>query len=409
MLISQFFQHFIKSGTLKVIDAAGRKHVFGGAADGPNVTVRLHDRRLQRGLLINPSLRAGEAYMDGRLTVETGTLYEFLDLCGRNHVNLYEHPIPALMARIGRLFARLGRHNPIGRARANVARHYDLSGDLYALFLDDDRQYSCGYFVDEGDSLETAQINKKRHIAAKLRLAPGQRVLDIGSGWGGLGMYLAETADVDVTGITLSEEQLKYAGQRAEQGGLSDKVRFALRDYREESGTYDRIVSVGMFEHVGAGDYQTYFEKIREMLSEDGVFLLHSIGRMEPPGTTDPWIRKYIFPGGYVPAMSETLAALEKARLWVTDIEILRLHYAETLRHWRHRFAANRDKAKALYDERFCRMWEYYLTACEVSFRYMDQMVFQMQITRRQDAVPLTRDYIPEWERPKSARGTIAA
>jgi cyclopropane-fatty-acyl-phospholipid synthase len=303
---------------------------------------------------------------------------------------------------------RIHQHNPANRSKSNVAHHYDLSDALYALFLDRDRQYSCAYFRSDNDSLELAQENKKRHIASKLLLEPGCRVLDVGCGWGGLALYLARLTDCEVTGITLSEQQLAVATRRAEEMGLSHRVKFYLRDYRAEADRYDRIVSVGMFEHVGAPHYPQFFGKISELLTDQGVALIHSIGRMEPPGTTNSWIRKYIFPGGYSPALSEALTAVEQIGLWVTDIEILRLHYAKTLREWRRRFEANREAIRDLYDDRFCRMWEYYLVACEQSFRYWRQMVFQMQLAREQDAVPLVRDYMFEWERDAVATQAAA-
>ncbi|MGH6913140.1 MAG: class I SAM-dependent methyltransferase, partial [Geminicoccales bacterium] len=288
----------------------------------------------------------------------------------------------------------LHQYNPVRRAKANVAHHYDLSGRLYELFLDADRQYSCGYFTHRHDDLERAQLDKKRHLAAKLLLEPGQRVLDIGSGWGGLALHLAETANVEVVGLTLSEEQHKISQARAEAAGLGGKVTFKLRDYREEDGRYDRIVSVGMFEHVGPGHYDEFFEKVRSLMTADGVCLLHSIGRKDPPGLTAVWITKYLFPGGYTPALSETIAAVERTGMWITDVEVLRLHYAETLKEWNRRFQENRDKVEALYDARFCRMWEFYLQSCEVAFRRMSWMVFQMQIAKALETVPLTRDYI---------------
>ena len=289
-----------------------------------------------------------------------------------------------------------------------MAHHYDLSGRLYDLFLDKDKQYSCAYFEDENDGLEEAQHNKKRHIAAKLLLESDQKVLDIGCGWGGLALYLAREAGVEVTGLTLSREQHGAAEERAREAGLDNQVRFRLQDYREEAETYDRVVSVGMFEHVGATHYREFFGKLRRLLKEDGVALLHTIGRAGPPGATNAWLAKYIFPGGYTPALSEMMAAIEKEDLWVTDIEALRLHYAGTLRHWRERFAANRDEIRDLYDEKFCRMWEFYLTGCEQSFRRMDQLVFQIQIARRRDAVPLTRGYIERWE-DLHRGGTVSA
>jgi cyclopropane-fatty-acyl-phospholipid synthase len=403
MLASHLFRRAIVIGTLTVIDADGHRHVFSGAAPGPSVTVRLKDRSLHHKLLLHPKLALGEAYMEGTLTLEEGgSLYELLDLAGHNMAAVEIHPLQALQQRLARVLRFLHTYNPAHRSRQNVAHHYDLSDTLYDLFLDKDRQYSCAYFSDPEGGLETAQQNKKLHLAAKLLLRPGQKLLDIGSGWGGLALYLAQIGGVDVTGVTLSTEQHKVSERRAREAGLADRVRFHLRDYREEAGRYDRIVSVGMFEHVGAPNYRTFFAKVKSLLAEDGVCLLHSIGRMDPPGGTNPWLRKYIFPGGYTPALSEVLAAVEQVGLWVTDIEILRLHYASTLREWRRRFEANRDRIRELYDERFCRMWEFYLVGCEIAFRYMGQMVFQMQLARRQDAVPLTRDYVTDFERQQA-------
>ena len=407
MWFARVLQHTIKIGRLTLIDAAGKAHVFQGGP-GPSRTIRLHDRSLHWRLLLNPKLAFGEAWMDEKITCEDGTIYDMLDLLGRNLAHLEQHPSQAWREKLGRLARLLHSYNPIGRSRRNVAHHYDLSGALYDLFLDKDRQYSCAYFGSDNDNLETAQANKKLHLAAKLRLEPGQRLLDIGSGWGGLALYLARIAGVDATGVTLSTEQHKMSQERAAAAGLSDRVRFFLRDYREQPGPFERIVSVGMFEHVGAAHYREYFRKVKELLTDDGVMLLHSIGRMEPPGSTNPWLRKYIFPGGYTPALSEVLRAVEDAGLWVTDMEILRLHYASTLREWRRRFAANRQKVEALYDARFCRMWDFYLAGCEVAFRYMNQMVFQLQLTKRQDAVPLTRDYITEFERANAGRVVAA-
>ncbi len=408
MLASHFFRHLIAVGALTVIDAAGKTHRFAGS-DGPKVTIRLHDKALHRRLLLDPHLAVGEAYMDGTLTVEDGTIYDALDLACRNAARLDDFPLQRLHRALKRLVRAVHTHNPIGRARRNVAHHYDLSDTLYDLFLDRDRQYSCAYFVTDNDSLEVAQDNKKLHLAAKLLLKPGQKVLDIGSGWGGLALYLSRLAGVDVTGVTLSAEQQKVAEARALSAGAADNVRFHLRDYREERGPYDRIVSVGMFEHVGPAHYREFFAKAQDLLADDGVMLLHSIGRMDPPGTTNPWLRKYVFPGGYAPALSEVFGAVEKVGLWVTDVEILRLHYANTLREWRRRFEANRERIRAIYDERFCRMWEYYLVGCELSFRYLGQMVFQMQLSRRLDAVPLTRDYVAEFERHHAGRAMSAA
>ena len=407
MLLARALANAVRTGHLAVVDAAGRRHVFEGAAPGPAVTVRLHDPALHWKLLYRPRLSVPQAYMDGTLTIEGGTLYDFLELMA---LNQQEGRSPLL--RVGEYAALLTRrfqqYNPVPRARRNVAHHYDLSDQLYELFLDRDRQYSCAYFQTLNDDLETAQFNKKRHIAAKLLLRPGQKVLDIGCGWGGLALYLATECDVEVSGLTLSAEQHAVAERRAAAAGLSDRVRFHLRDYREERGTYDRIVSVGMFEHVGVNHYGRFFAQLKSMLNRDGVALLHAIGRMDGPGSTNPWLRKYIFPGGYSPALSEVTPAAEKARLWITDIEILRLHYAETLRNWRVRFERNRDRIRSLYDDRFCRMWELYLTGSEIAFRRQGHIVFQMQLAKAVDTVPLTRDYMVDWEHAHSNSAAAA-
>jgi cyclopropane-fatty-acyl-phospholipid synthase len=398
MLLSGFAKRVISEGDLTIIDAAGRRHRVGDGR-GRSATIRLHDRSLHHRLAINPFLHLGEAYMDGTLTVEHGSLYDFLDVCATNVGRVGAHPPTRILSTLDRLLRRVHQYNPVHRAQANAAHHYDLSDTLYGLFLDADRQYSCAYFTHQHDDLEQAQRDKKRHLAAKLLLEPGARVLDIGSGWGGLALYLAEAGAAEVVGITLSEEQLKVSRERAAQAGLDDRVRFALRDYRSLDGSFDRVVSVGMFEHVGVRHYPEFFAAVHDLLSEDGVAVLHSIGRMDGPGATNPWIRKYIFPGGYSPALSEVLPVVERLGLWVTDVEILRLHYAETLRLWRRRFLANRARIAELYDERFCRMWEFYLVGSELAFRRMGHMVFQLQLAKRQDAVPLTRDYVTDWER----------
>jgi len=394
-LLANLLERFVRTGTLNVIDAHGRYHVFGGTP-GPVVTLRLHDDSVANKLFWNPDLGLGEAYMDGTLTFEGCTLRDFLHLFNLNRRTLGTHPLQAALRAISRRVRKFQQYNPIGRAQDHVAHHYDLSRELYELFLDEDLQYSCGYFVNEHDTLKTAQRNKKQHIAGKLCLQPGQRVLDIGCGWGGLALFLAQQADVEVVGVTLSTEQHKVAVERAIASGLSDRVRFLLQDYRDLNEPFDRIVSVGMFEHVGIGHYDEFFAKVNALLKDEGVMLLHSIGRMSPPGTTGPWLRKYIFPGGYTPALSEVFDVTQRQQLWVTDVEILRLHYAYTLREWQKRFQANRVRAAALHDERFCRMWEFYLTCAEMVFRHGSGMVFQMQLTRRRDAVPGTRDYIYE-------------
>jgi cyclopropane-fatty-acyl-phospholipid synthase len=411
MLLARVLAGVLGEGRLVIIDAGGKTHLIQGARPGPAVTIRVRTLWTGMRLALRPRLALGEAYMNGTLTVEQGDIYDLLDLLGRNIAALDRSFLVRLSFGWQRLVRMFEQYNPIGRAQRNVAHHYDLNDQLYDIFLDRDRQYSCAYFRTGNESLDQAQDAKKRHIAAKLLLEPGQKVLDVGSGWGGMGLFLARQFGVDVTGITLSKEQLAVSSRRALEDGLADRVRFKLLDYRLEPSKYDRIVSVGMFEHVGAAHYLEYFSKVKDLLADDGVMLLHAIGRMEPPGGTNTWLRKYIFPGGYSPALSEVMAAIEKSGLWVTDVEVLRLHYADTLRLWRQRFLANRERVKQIagYDERFLRMWEFYLGGCEISFRYMNQMVFQIQIARRQDAVPLTRDYMFEAERETGATRSIAA
>jgi len=390
-------KHGIKKGRISLIDHRGRRRTYG--AGNPHVALSVADAKTGLALFFNPWLAVGEAYMDGRLVVEEGTLYDFIDI-GMTNAGAIDS---AFWQRGMALFNRAARwwhqNNPIGTARAHVAHHYDLSRQLFELFLDTSMQYSCAYFPAPGMSLAEAQQAKMRHIAAKLLLRPGQRVFDIGCGWGGLGIYLAKTRGVSVTGVTLSREQLEIAQARVREAGLEDQVTFKLQDYRTETGRYDRVVSVGMFEHVGVKHYGEFFGKLEDLLEEGGVALLHAIGRRDGPGYTNPWLRKYIFPGGYSPALSEVLPVVERTRLWVTDIEILRLHYAETLRHWRENFNRNRVAVERLYDARFCRMWEFYLIGSELSFRHDYNAVFQMQMSRGIDAVPLTRDYMLDEER----------
>jgi cyclopropane-fatty-acyl-phospholipid synthase len=390
---------FVRIGTLTVIDADGRAHVFSGAPGLPKVTMRLTDRSLYLKLFLNPELHAGEAYMDGRMLFEDSTLRDFLTLFSLNRQSLGNQPLQKALRRVSRGLKRFQQANPVGKAQRNVAHHYDLGNELYKLFLDEGMQYSCAYFLDDGDSLEEAQKNKLRLIAAKLNLKPGLKILDIGSGWGGLAIYLAALEDVDVTGVTLSKEQHVLANEKARRAGLDKRVRFELCDYRNVEGRFDRVVSVGMFEHVGVHHYGEFFAKINELMEDDGVMLLHSIGHMSPPGTASPWLRKYIFPGAYSPALSEVFPAVEQASLWVTDLEILRLHYAKTLAHWCRRFEDNRAKIAAMYDERFCRMWEFYLISAEMMFRTGSQLVFHMQLARKRDAVPIVRDYLTDLQR----------
>jgi len=390
-------RRIVRRGSLALIDAGGTTHRYGDGAP-PAIAVRLTDRRLERQLVRDPQLALGEAYMHGRLVMVEGGIYDFLELMLSN---LQGGPLPGWTKgfnAVRYLLRRLEQFNPSGRARRNAAHHYDIDGAIYDLFLDSDRQYSCGYFT-EGADLEEAQLAKKRHLAAKLAIEPGQRVLDVGSGWGGLALYLAKVAHCEVTGVTLSNEQLKISRERAAREGLGRAVGFEFTDYRKVVGRFDRIVSVGMFEHVGVNHYGTYFRKVRDLLSDDGVALIHSIGRSEPPTATNPFIAKYIFPGGYIPALSEMVAAIERAGLIITDLEVLRLHYAETLRAWRKRFLANWDKAAAIRDETFCRMWEFYLAASEAAFRHQGLVVFQVQLAKRVNALPITRDYMFKAER----------
>ena len=396
--LAHMLRAFVRNGSLTVIDAEGRTHVFAGGP-GPRATMRLHDPSLYRNLFLNPELHAGEAYMDERLTFPGSSLREFLTLFSVNRLSLGSYPLQKTLKRVSRALRGFQQANPVGKAQANVAHHYDLGNDFYRLFLDRSMQYSCAYFVDENETLEAAQRNKLRLIAAKLDLRPGLRVLDIGSGWGGLALYLARLEDVEVVGVTLSTEQQALAAERARRAGLAGRVRFELLDYRALDGRFDRIVSVGMFEHVGVGHYDEFFAKVRALLADDGLALLHSIGHMSPPGTASPWLRKYIFPGAYSPALSEVFPAVERNSLWVTDLEFLRLHYARTLAHWHARFEANRAAVEAMYDARFARMWEFYLVSAEMMFRTGSQLVFQMQLAHRRDAAPVVRDYVVERQR----------
>ena len=399
-LLDLILKRFIVLGRLSVRWPDGSLSSYSGEP-GPEAVIEIRDNRSVRRLALNPALTVGEAYMDGGLVPVGGGIFDVLDvLTGNLAARRGGNPVAEFRYLLGRLTRRIAQFNPAHRARRNVAHHYDLNGRLYSLFLDRDRQYSCGYFPRGDETIDEAQIAKKRHIAAKLLLnRPDLTVLDIGCGWGGLALTLARDFGARVTGITLSTEQLAEARARARAEGLEDRVTFELMDYRAMRQNFDRIVSVGMFEHVGVVHYQQFFEVVKRCLAPDGVALLHSIGRSDGPASTNPWIAKYIFPGGYCPSLSEVFPAIETTGLIATDIEILRLHYAETLRHWRRRFAANRDTIGALYDERFCRMFEFYLSGCELAFRREHHMVFQMQLTREQTAAPLTRDYITEAER----------
>jgi len=394
-LLAFFLNKLIKQGTLHIIDVKGRKHSFVGSAS-PEVTIRFYTSSLPWKIFLRPDLKAGEAYMDGSLTIEDGgDLYDFLYLITKN---MEWRPDNAMHLTGGDPYSRfkswLAQINPAGRSQKNVAHHYDLSAELYDLFLDPDRQYSCAFFKSDQDSLEQAQENKKQAIAAKLLMEPQHRILDIGCGWGGLGLHLHQASGAHVTGVTLSEEQLSIAQDRVKQKGLEDKVDFQFRDYRDVDEKFDRVVSVGMFEHVGRAQFQTFFNKVYDCLSDDGVAMIHTIGRADGPGSTDPWTLKYIFPGGYAPSLSEIAPVIEKAGLYITDMEVWRLHYAETLKEWRRRTHANKDKVIALYDEKFFRMWDFYLASAECAFRNLGHVVFQFQLARKQDAVPLSREYL---------------
>jgi cyclopropane-fatty-acyl-phospholipid synthase len=402
-MLESLIRSYFREGSLLFRLPGGQELKVGDEPD-PHLVVRIHDAATALRIARRPGLALGEAYMDGGLTFDRGDIYEFLDLIGRNFTRRPRRP-NTLMRRLQR---RVDQANDRLTSRRNVAHHYDLSLDLYRRFLDEDLQYSCAYFERPDMTLEEAQIAKKRHLMGKLLLEPGMKVLDIGCGWGGLGLTLAEEAQAQVTGVTLSTEQLATARSRAETRGLAERTDFRLQDYRDVTGPFDRIVSVGMFEHVGVPNYQAYFDAVARLLTDDGVAVIHSIGRNDGPGATQAWIAKYIFPGGYIPALSEVLPAIERAGLWVTDIEILRLHYAETLKAWRDRFAVRRAEIAELYDERFCRMWEFYLGTSELSFRWGGHMVFQLQLAKRVDAVPLTRDYLYEFER-KAARAKVRA
>jgi cyclopropane-fatty-acyl-phospholipid synthase len=394
-LLRRFLSAFIRRGTMVFTTASGAKFSCGDGSGEP-VFARFRTTSSERRILLNPELALGESYMDGDFVVEKGSIADVLAILLDQPDGLPSWAKPHWWMRY--LVRRFQQFNGRGRALRNVAHHYDLDVGLYSLFLDADKQYSCAYFETPDATLDDAQLAKKRHIAAKLLIQRGQRVLDIGCGWGGLGIYLAETTGADVTGITLSTEQLQIANAHAQERQVAHSARFLLQDYRDINGSFDHIVSVGMFEHVGVDFYDAFFTRCAGLLDYNGVMVLHSICRSEGPGTLNPWFRKYIFPGGYVPAMSEVIPAIERAGLLICDIEILRLHYAETLKAWRERFMARREEAVQLYDQRFARMWEFYLALSEMSFRKQNLMNFQIQLTKRQGVVPMTRDYIAREE-----------
>jgi cyclopropane-fatty-acyl-phospholipid synthase len=397
VVLQRMLARLVKRGDLEIVGPGGTTQRFGDGA-GATIRARITSQSAAARLVLNPGLSLGECYMSGELVVEQGSIYDLICLLLDN---LEHRPQPAtfrIANQMRRLIRRLHQYNPIPRARRNVAHHYDLSRELYEIFLDADRQYSCAYFERPEASLEEAQLAKKRHLAAKLMIEPGMRVLDIGSGWGGLGLYLAEICQAEVVGVTLSSEQHAFSRERARQLGKRGSVDFRLMDYRELDDTFDRIVSVGMFEHVGIVHYRAFFDKVRALLKDDGVALLHSISRSKGPNATGSWLAKYIFPGGYVPALSEVVPVIERSGLYITDIEILRLHYAETVKEWRRRFTEQHDRVTALYDERFFRMWEFYLASAESAFRQWGMNNFQIQMGQHQHVLPITRNYIAEEE-----------
>ncbi len=396
-LLKRLLEKAVREGALQVTRHDGSILRFGNT-DADPVRIRLTDKATEGRIGRNPALGAGEAFMDGRLIVESGDIMDLLDLVGRNLRWDRGNTLRVSLWNQQRLAAKWDELNARTRSKRNVAHHYDLSDSLYDLFLDAERQYSCGYFRPGNDGpdsdLDQAQRDKLEHIARKLRLEPGQRVLDIGCGWGGMARHIHRVSGAEVLGVTLSQEQLKYARAKAESLGMADKVRYELMDYRDVQGPFDRIVSVGMFEHVGRPNYFAYFDKVAELLTPDGVALIHTIGRSSGKGATDPWTAKYIFPGGYTPALSEIMPHIERAFLWTTDVEVWRLHYAKTLEHWLRRCRARKAEIVALYDERFFRMWEFYLGGAMNAFRFDDHVVFQLQLARKRDGVPIARDYL---------------
>jgi len=399
VLLRRIIERLIRTGNLRITAASGKTYQFGDGSGEP-VHIRFNTAHAERATALHPTLAVPEAYMDGELDVLEGGVLSFLRIAYENMGMEGINPRWTRTIEAMRVAVRsLQQVNTASRAKRNVQRHYDLSGEMYKLFLDADLQYSCAYFERPDMTIEEAQLAKKRHIAAKLKMKPGQTTLDIGCGWGGMALYLARNFDAEVLGVTLSTEQHAVATERARTERLDRHVHFEIKDYRSLTERFDRIVSVGMFEHVGVNYYKAFFEKCATLLKPDGVMLLHTIGRSGPPSATNAFIRKYIFPGGYIPAMSEVLPHIERAGLVVTDVEVLRLHYADTLKAWRERFMANRDRAKAIYDERFCRMWEFYLAGSEAAFRWQDMVNFQFQITRRNDALPMTRDYMGKAEK----------
>ena len=394
MSLVSFLNNLIKYDGFELIDANSKKYVIGNPVKEKPIVLKLFDQKLMQKLLLNPDLYFGEAYMNGSLVIQNGTITEFLDLAfrniGRGDINFYG----TVIKKIKGTFRYLTSFNKIVKSKENVAHHYDISEKLYDLFLDKNRQYSCAYFKNENDTLEEAQKNKMHHIIKKLNIKPNQKVLDIGSGWGTLALEIAKETNASVTGITLSENQFEYSKNKAKEMNLSNQVEFKLIDYRQLNEKFDKIVSVGMFEHVGRKFYRTYFNTVSKLLNEKGIALIHTIGSTMPPRDPQPWITKYIFPGGYTPSLSEAVKPIENSGLIISDIEVLRLHYAHTLRHWKERFLSKKEEVLDMFDEKFFRMWEFYLASCEMAFKWGDQVVFQFQLSKDNISVPNTRDYI---------------
>ncbi len=397
-ILSNLLTQFVGTGTLRVYDDKGKLHVFSGAVKEPVVTMRIHDSSIYLKLFLQPDVRTAEAYMDGKLTFEEGSgLIDFLNFYLLNKGNLRAHPLQKYLKKFRKKIKRLHQYNPRAKSDRNVAHHYDLSTDMYKLFLDKDLQYTCAYYNDpETETLEQAQLNKKRHICAKLNIRDGMSIAELGCGWGGFALYLAQVADVRVTSVNISKEQIVHARQRTRELGVEDRVDFQLMDYRDLEGQFDRVVSIGMMEHIGIGHYQEFFGQFKALMKPDGAGLIHSIGRMSPPGATNPFIRKYIFPGGHIPSFSEFMSEFENTRFWLTDCEVLRKHYHYTLMEWRRRFLDNWDIAAEIYDERFCRMWEFYLTGTALGFLHARNMVFHLTFAKQIGTLPMTRDYISE-------------
>ncbi len=394
MQLARFLNKFIKNDGFILIDANSKKYFIGNPKKEKPITLKLLDKKLHYKLLLHPDLYLGEAYTDGTLIIENGSLTEFLEIAmgnlGRNEINISGQ----IMKQLRGTYRYLTNFNFVKKSKANVSHHYDISDDLYDLFLDKKRQYSCGYFKNENDTLETAQNNKIDHLIKKLNLKPNQKVLDIGSGWGSLAIEIAKKTKCEVTGITLSENQFKYSLNKAKESNLENQVQFKLADYRNLNEKFDRIISVGMFEHVGRKFYKTFFKQVNSLLNDGGLALIHTIGSINSPRNPQPWITKYIFPGGYTPSLSEVTGPIEKSGLILSDLEVLRMHYSHTLRNWKERCISNKSKILDMFDEKFFRMWEFYLTSCELAFKFGDQVVFQFQLTKDLTTAPTTRDYI---------------